>query len=1150
MQTMHDRQCLVKQLIISEPTIPDEQTEENIGTPQTFKAPPSLIRKFLLTWLSFVLVLVGLALIVDIDWAKPYCQRALAQMFHRQVLVGHLTWSFGLNGLEIDTTRLTVLDHNGQPFLAAGNSEIGIAILPLLHKKTVINHLDFDRPEIWAIRTGKTAWNFDDLLAFGQDIRYFQLRHGKVHIIDRIPGACAQWSNVDLNEAKLNFVWPRKGRPTPFYFAFKLPKKGYTTSFDLSGLGSGALANWRDNNYKFKATVQQANPDDVMPFLRAISDRPLSATTNGTKFEQLEGLFDFKLDAKGVLSKGITADVSAEAHKLSFDAPVLGMVKTPEASGQAKITIDTKKLEWTDMITRFSNIELKSRGSLSDWSRRDGAYSAKVDGDINDLSNVSKLVEEGGKNSSNRYVDPKKLTGTAQVQIRIVGSSAQSKLTSDMKTKGVSVEDFIATLPKQLQPVLCVLGINKNSTVQGEIQLVPDDHIDIKKGVIPVAGGSIVTEGSANLKTDQAKFHFHSQGLPLAQADDNLYRSPVAMSELAKMIYLTPKKKLVLAGTVDIDGIFENLAAGRHDTNGTAQFNNAQFCLSDGSLAAKNMHGLVKWNNERLMIEHLNGTIGDGTFTLSGTASVKGDASVNLKIHSTHLALSQLNTVLKVLKVKIPLLTEHALLGRVHDLSLNLTGPRSSPTLYFSASPEDLCYQPAGMKRPLRATSGTVTYDHDVLTLQDVDFVTHNDKVTTSLSISDLSHKAVVGAIKVKSKGIDLSDVDFYLASPIMPRPLKSLYTNFLKEYKLEKVHGRVYGDALCQMKGDKPILDGVLSLINVGAKVGSQHFPVEHIAGVLAASGETLRLENVSGSIRNTHFDVDGQVAKYATSPSWKTDLRASIYPQELLELVPALTDQFKKWKLTIRASEPLVLKATVIGKPDKNDIEFGVSSLASNQLSIATVMGQLHQPAGESLNLDGSVSITPQAITVANTSLLLGDSHLHANGSINWAFKKDEVDLTHSDIQLSMKSSNAIPAIKLIAMLDPGSAKDVGGTVQGDLRLTGTIAHPKPNGKVQIARLSIPKFDVADLTGVIELEELAGADQKASIDFSNVQVGQFPIHKIKAEINLDADEEGVRQPKILIKKGRAQLAGGGNGIGRLVRSQRSQARHAHYAY
>lgn len=1095
-------------------------------------APLQIIRKFMAMWLAFVVILIGVALLVDIDWAKPYCQTALTQMFHRKVRIGHLTWSFGLNGLEVETTKLAVYEPNGAPFLIAGTSEIGIGILPLFTKRMVISHLNFVQPEIWAIRTAQANWNFDDLLEAGPDIRYLQIQNGKMHLIDRIPNKVEAWKVVDLNEVKLKFVWPHKSKKTPFYLAFKLPKQGYTTSFDLSGLGSGELANWQDNKYSFKATVSRANPEDMMPFLRAISDRPLSTTEGGRKFEQLQGLFDFKIEGGGTLSKGITADVSAEAQKFSFDAPVIGTIKAPEATTTAKVRIDTKNLEWKDMVTKLANVELTSHGTVSDWSQKLPLYSANFDSHIKDLGEVSRLVTKNGA-VPNSYVDPQKMSGSAQVGIKIEGPSNNPKMMTDVKSEGLPVEEFISRLPKQLSPALCLLGLSKTSQVKGEIKMIPDERVDVTEGVIPVAGGTIRTEGSANLKTDEGKFAFHTDKLSLAKAEQALYQSKMAMNELARLVFLTPKQKLNLDGLLDVNGVFEKLKDNQHNTSGTADFRDAEFSLSDGTLTARHMNGHLKWNNDQVNIERLAGTIGDGRFSLNGTASVRGTPSVNLTIHSDHLDLNQLNTLLKVLKVHVPLLTEHQLRGRVHALDLVISGPRTYPNIYFKTTPEDLCYQPAGMTKPLRAKSGTIVYDHDVLTLQDVGFVTHNDKVVTSFAIEQLSTNArVKTAIKVKSAGIDLSDVDFYLASSVMPKPLKKLYTDFLKSYNLSKVHGRVYGDATCEMKNDKPNLSGVISLINVGAKFGAQRFPIEHVAGTLTASGSLLTVQDLNGALRNSHFSLNGHVENYQSDlPNLKTELIASIDSKEMLELIPSLTDQFKKWKLTINSSGPLALRAKLNGTMKASEVSFSVSSGASNRLVLSSPLGQLHQPLDEPMKIEGVLAIGANAMKVSSATVTLGDSVLQAEGAVAWSYKdkeKKELDLPHSTLSGSIKSPHPVPAKRLIALLEPSLAKDVGGTVAGALNLGGTAFQPKATGKIVFNKITIPSFDVRDLSGNINLEELSGSDQKAEIDFSQMQVGQIPVHQIRADIKLDADEQQIRQPKLHITNGHANLAGG----------------------
>jgi uncharacterized protein involved in outer membrane biogenesis len=1117
--------------LIQSDSPPEQTLAEDAAPLKSGFATPQIIRKFMAMWLAFIVILVGVALLVDIDWAKPYCQAALTQMFHRKVRIGHLSWSFGLNGLEVDTTKLAVFEKDGSPFLIAGNSEIGIGILPLFTKRMVISHLNFVQPEIWAVRTSQAVWNFNDLLEFGPDIRYLQVQNGKMHLIDRIPNKVEAWKVVDLNEVKLKFVWPHKSKKTPFYLAFKLPKKGYTTSFDLSGIGSGELQNWQDNKYTFKATVSRANPEDMMPFLRAVSDRPLSTTEGGRKFEQLQGLFDFKIEGGGILSKGITADVSAEAQKFSFDAPVIGTIKAPEATTTAKIRIDTKNLEWKDMVTKLANVELTSHGTVSDWSQKLPLYSANFDSHIKDLGDVSRLVTK--ESTPNSYVDPANLSGSAEVGIKIVGPSDNPKLTTDVKSEGLPVEDFISRLPKELAPALCLLGLSKTSQVKGEIKMIPDERVDITEGSIPVAGGVIHTEGSANLKTDEGKFSFHTDNLSLAKAEQALYQSKPAMKELARLVFMTPKQRLNLDGLVDVNGVFEKLKDNGHNTSGTADFKNAEFSLSDGSLTARHMNGRLKWNNDMVTIERLAGTIGDGRFDLSGTASVRGTPSVDLKIHSDHLDLNQLNTLLKVLKVHVPLLTEHQLRGRVHELSLNVSGPRTYPNIYFKTTPEDLCYQPVGMSKPLRAKSGTIIYDHDVLTLQDVGFVTHNDKVVTSFAIEQLSTNARVNtAIKVKSAGIDLSDVDFYLASSVMPKPLKKLYTDFLKSYQLSKVHGRVYGDATCEMKNDKPNLAGIISLINIGAKFGEHHLPIEHVAGTLTASGSQLTLQDLSGALRNSHFNLNGHVENYQSdTPNLKTELIASLDSKEILELIPELTDQFKKWKLTITSSGPLALRARVNGNARASDVIFSVSSSASNRLVVSSPLGKLHQPLDEPMKIEGNLAITTNSMKVSSASVSIGDSQLQAEGAVAWVFKdrdRKDLDLPRSTLSGTLKSPHPVPAKRLIALLEPALAKDVGGTVSGALNLGGTAFQPKAAGKIVFTKIAIPSFDVRDLSGFVNLAELSGSDQKAEIDFSEVQIGQIPVHKIRADIKLDADEQQLKQPKVQITNGRASLAGG----------------------
>ncbi|HEY9714918.1 MAG TPA: hypothetical protein V6C72_15730, partial [Chroococcales cyanobacterium] len=360
-----------------------------------------VVKKFLVMWAFFMVVLVGLALIVNIDWAKPYCQTALSQAFHRKVRIGHLTWTFGLNGLEVETTRMAVENKDGTPFLTAGQCQMGVSFVNLLHKRLVISHLSFRKPELWAERVQRNTWNFQDIFELGPDVRYLQFQKGKVHIADKMPhqpNPAPEWQPIDLNDVKLQFVWPHKHKKTPFQLSFKLTKPTYTTSFQMSGLGSGELENWQDNHYKFDIKAEKVNADDFRSFVMAISERinwgqPATDTTGkNVESQDLKGLFNFKVDAEGILSKGLDANISAEGEHLSFGTPVLGMVKANEATTEAKVTLNKKKIQWTDMVTRISNIEIKSRGELVDWQEKDTQYSANLDSNVEDLSKLGKII--------------------------------------------------------------------------------------------------------------------------------------------------------------------------------------------------------------------------------------------------------------------------------------------------------------------------------------------------------------------------------------------------------------------------------------------------------------------------------------------------------------------------------------------------------------------------------------------------------------------------------------------------------------------------------------------------------------------------------------------------------------------------------------
>ena len=157
-----------------------ENSTEN--GPHEKGARTRIVLKFFTLWLSSLVILVVIALLSNIEWARRHIATALCQSFHRNVELGRLSWSFGLQGLSIDTDRLEITDRDGGPFIVSGKSEIGIAFLPLLQQKLVVKHLQFNKPEVWAVKFDEKNWNFSDLLTEGPEIHMLQIENGVLHL--------------------------------------------------------------------------------------------------------------------------------------------------------------------------------------------------------------------------------------------------------------------------------------------------------------------------------------------------------------------------------------------------------------------------------------------------------------------------------------------------------------------------------------------------------------------------------------------------------------------------------------------------------------------------------------------------------------------------------------------------------------------------------------------------------------------------------------------------------------------------------------------------------------------------------------------------------------------------------------------------------
>ncbi len=1114
-----------------------------------------IVVKFLALWLISVVVIAGVALLTDINWTRRYMQKALAETLHRDVRLGRLTWSFGLNGLAIDTTKLNVTDH-GQPFLSAADSEIGIAVLPLINGKLLIRHLEIHHPEFYAIRTAPKAWNFDDLLVYGPDIRFIQWDDGKVHVLDRPSGrAKPAWQPIEMQNVKVSFIWPRKHKKTPFFLAFQVPHKGYTTGLQLDGLRSGHKDRWDESDLKFQLKTENLNPDDVHPLINALFPVQAPVAAHAAQPVQLKGIFDATIDGEGTYAKGFTADLDTNVKGFKLNAPTLGTFEAPTAKAQAKLQLESNRFQWHELNLNFADVALKSEGELTNWNTAKAAYTAKLGGKLEDLNTVAKMVSAENSSGNLEKQPEKKWSGKAALAISLTGTPSESTCATEIKAEDVPIQDLLEQLPEEARPLASMLGFSKNAKLKGEVKLIPNQSIEIKEAELPLSVGTVHASGTVDFKNKETSLSFKGTELALNAVQDKLNEK--FHSGKKNSAELPPGTKAKIGGAFDVTGVYTS-EQKNSDTSGTVALHNAQFSLSDGSLTTKNISGDIDWNSRSIAFHKVAGGMGDGTFQLDGTIGTNEREPIALTLQAKHTQLEQLESILRMLRLQLPILTQRQLYGRVADLELKVNGNPKNPQVYLCATPEDLFYQPPGLTKPLRAKGGTIVYDKDNLTLSDLLLAVRSDKVTVGLTINNVSGVADVKDIKVQTLGVDLTEVNYYLSSVLMPVPLRKAYTEFLKQYKLASVHGRAFGDGKCQIHGNNVTLDGSITLQNVGAKVGGQKFPVERVTGTLTVKGPDLVLQTLSGSVRSSHFNLDGKITNYQDpNASWNTQTTASLEPRELVELLPAMSDELKDWHLQFRAASTLELKATVKGDNKRNDVAFQLRADPNDKLTFATPFGTLYQPNGERLTFDGAAQLTGTGIDLSNAHLLIGNSSLSTSGSIQYAFlpkgartserrlpagtersRQDggapeapdtsQVDLAHSKINMQLAMGSPMPAYKLGALFDPTiTKKQIQGTVDGHMTLNGTIGLPAPSGNLHAEKLSSSICDLHDVSGTISLDHSSeGEPQVGKLDIGYAQYHKLPIENFKADLTFTTS--GGDRSVISINKGTADVAGG----------------------
>ncbi len=1049
-------------------------------------------------------------------------------------------WQIGFDGVAITASKVLVREKNGSPFIVSGVSEMGVALLPLMKGRLIIRRINLQEPEVWLVRLSNGCWNFADLLRPGPDIRFLALERGVLHLRDQSAGS-STFSPYDFQGIGLRFAFPRQGSCWPVFLNGRMPRNGYTTSFKATIIGNGLIDEWRKQEYRFNINVDQLNPKDFAFIAANLPD--------------LGGSYKLQLTGGGKFCSGIHAKSTADIVHMVLPTPSIGTLVSERATTSATLMLDPGKLQWRDLLLSFGNVEIRSNGQICRWQEDKPTYEASVDCNVKDLSRLSSYMGKGGTTGSEslnkrqssqekrltfaQLFPPVKLTGEAQLSMKLHGNNTGRQLSTAIRAKGLSASDVLAGGIGKCFPWLSAVLSQPASKLSGEIKIAQDERIDLPGADITAGGSNLHIAGFWDKRGKQADLKLSGHRIDLSVFVHNLSSSQEFARLLAGKNGLATATGLVASGLADLTGSYE-----KHGDSGVfklaAILYDASLRLKGRSLSVGHLNGRIYYDGAAVSFENIHGELGGGPFTVTGKVSVSGRPLCELAFQGKDIDLGQVYTALKILDVKVPLFSQHQLYGKVRQLSMKVTGTPEVPVVSLTLIPADLYYLAPGVGRPLRATAGTITYDDDRLVLRGVQLFSQNNQLMTDLDITNLSTTADLKQVNVKSSGIDLSELNYFLSSALMPPALRQGYLDFVSHLQLVNAKGKAYGNLLWQAKEhNKFALDGVVGLYNTSLKLGSAAWPIEHLSGIFAASGDELLVQNCAGSLGGNSFSADGHVTNYRRSDArWQTEFKAEVNPDKALRLVPGLAEEFGGKILT---AGTLSLRALGEGDLKSATTVFSLRADPGDRVRVRTAIGLISQPPGQSATLDGSLTINAGlngSAQLNSCNLIVGPALLQAKGKYVWS---DPAKAVKPAFECNIRAPNLVPVATVMAVLGPFSQTGgVSGAVTGELDTQGRIDSLTSRGYLTFENVTLPPYKLYEFSGRVEspgwsfdcsdlkAPAIAGSQTNLQIDFA--RLGALEIRELSANILLARCEGQPNQSaqKIVLRDGKAHLAGG----------------------
>lgn len=1140
-----------EQLLQDEPL---EPVEKEASPPQNEEAlRVRVIIKFFTIWLSSLLAIIVIALLSNIEWARRHIETQLCQSFHRKVHLGRLSWSLGLQGLAFDTDRFEMKEENGNPFIISGQSEIGIAVLPLFQNKLVVKHLEFDKPEVWAVHQAPNKWNFSDLLTEGPEIHMVQVEHGQLHLRNQQVDEAYPWNSYDARDIKLSLNLPKGKRNWPFFLSGKVMLKDaqgqpFETELRLSATGRGEYKDWRENKYKLDLQVQKFDIEQFAPLAK--------------KLPKMQGMCDLRFNGEGVFKQGFVADAQTTMSNVKLPAIENSELEIDKLTCKSKLLIDPETVEWKDLKLAVGDWELDSAGKFVNWQKEAPAYEAKVGGKLTHLKDFfSKVISrflpaqaDPHKQFTNVKLDEickaeknGELRGSAIIELHLKGDKDSHKVSTNIKADGVPlahlIDDEIGS------NVLDTFKIDPKVPIKGELSIDPGKKLILKDLEIPIEDSKVILSGNIEQETGKMELDFKADKLNFDSFKERLGTDNAIIKAITTGT--ARSKPYSLAGALDIVGKYK-FDGKTPLVTANVKLRGMKLYRQDNKQAVcSSIKGEIGYHDQQIDVKQLSGVTlspdgvsANGDFTLNGTFDQTHANRTDMDFNAHEVSMVQLKDWLTRFGVNLQQPMVDKLGGSLHEIKAHVSMRNGMPNTTFTINPSELLINLSsknsdGSAQQFKLSSGQITYDNSDLNATDVQLSGKGGKLVLNANMQGRLDALKLKWARIKTDGFELAELQQMAKGNLdTNKGLRSQLPEFMRPSTSSSLHGKMYGELTL---ANDSSLSGVIGFSNAGGKFGKDQTNVDKLTGVAVISKDQLVFQDTSGQLGKSTFNIDGVISNYASSSmSWQGQLRGNFYPSEVDSIMNNLGHGIG---LDSDTTESLTLRVTGSGDKDNATLTFRGRASNTYGAKLKTAFGTLHQPRNKPLSFNGGLSLdqSKSELSLRDFQLNCGNELLVASASFKWP---NETDERPASLTFTLNTPDPVKSATLVDICWQNNFNPpvVGGSSQFDLKVEGPVNDLVMSGHIIVDKNTLPASHMENLSGRIDLpgwhlstkpDSAGAATSIAKLQLKSITTAGISMKDLNATMTLDSAN------RLLFKDCQAAISGGKMSLSGYINTQ-----------